>query len=201
MRVRSLVLTASLGLAIAIPAQAQSTTQVKIEQGYVGSGPVTSGGAPAGAYSPGVPNFYVSPYAGYINYVNESNKGTAVWLNCVDYFHEVSLGEIWTANVTNLGDAESNVYLLANTRYGNPYAAVTPTNTTELGKILNLYKEAAWLTQQYGTNPAALPNQTRAIQSAIWTLFNGYDISASNVATYDAERGASLDPTLLAEMS
>ena len=88
---------------------------------------------------------YVSPYTGLLTATNES-----VVLNCVDYFHEVSLGETWLADKTLLGLGD-----VSTTRFNN----------------LDLYLQAAWLTQQYGASPGAYASQTIAIQAAIWNLF------------------------------
>jgi hypothetical protein len=172
MRLRSLALTAA-SLLIAASVSAQTTTTVKITSGAIGTA-VTSGAAAAGAYPAGTPNFYVSPYAGLMDYNTTTGAGNSVSLNCVDYFHHVSIGDVWTASVTNLSSASTNLSLMANTRYGNlggsgQYAAT-----------LELYKQAAWLTLQYDPNPGAAgsADKTRAIQSAIWTLFNGYTAGA-----------------------
>src|SRR3954468_6488754 len=102
MRFRSLALAASLMIAGSVSASAQTTT-VKITGASIpGATAVTSGSATAGSYPAGTPNFYVSPYAGLINYNTTTGTGTNVALNCVDYFHHVSIGDVWTANVTNL---------------------------------------------------------------------------------------------------
>src|SRR5271154_6218713 len=56
--------------------------------------------------------YYVSPYTGTMN------DGTAgaqtVSLFCDDINNEVSVGEVWNANVTNLSSSN-----FSNTRYGN----------------------------------------------------------------------------------
>lgn len=90
--------------------------------------------------------FYMSPYTGTVN-------GQQVTLNCDDFFHEVAVGDVWQANETSLGGGSS----LSNTRFDN----------------LALYQQAAWLTTQYASNPASNPNESIAIQSAIWDLFQG----------------------------
>lgn len=182
MRLRSLALSASL-LVVGSVATAQTTTTVKITAPSIGTA-VTSGGAAAGSYPAGTPNFYVSPYAGLIDYDPSTNRGTKVSLNCVDYFHHVSVGDVWTANVTNLGAANSNLGLMANTRYGN-FAASNAVDPYTFGGALALYKQAAWLTLQYDANPGSTPDKTRAIQSAIWSLFNNYDGTASLPPTFN----------------
>ena len=186
MRLRAFSLTSCLVLAVAVSADAQTTTTVKITGASIGT-PVKSGDAIAN-YPAGTPNFYVSPYAGLIDYNSSSNTGTKVSLNCVDYFHHVSVGDVWTANVTNLGSASANLNLLANTRYGHAADPTAPYNLVAYGNVLQLYKQAAWLTLQYDANPGgslASANKTRAIQSAIWTLFNNYDGTSANAPWYN----------------
>jgi hypothetical protein len=176
MRFRPAALFASL--LVGSTAYAQTTTTVKITSPGIGTA-VTSGGA-AASYPAGTPNFYVSPYAGLLNYDQATGTGTSVSLNCVDYFHEVYVGDVWTANVTNLGAASSNLNLLSNTRYGHFADPSSPYDALAYGNVLQLYKQAAWLTLQYDANPGSTPDKTRAIQSAIWTLFNGLDGSAAD---------------------
>jgi hypothetical protein len=180
MRLRASALAASLLILGSVAAQAQTTTTVKITAPSIGTA-VTSGPAvSAGYYPPGTPNFYVSPYAGLVNYNTATGTGTSVSLNCVDFFHDVSLGDVWTANVTNLGAANADNSLLANTRYGNT------AGVSNYGTILTLYKQAAWLTLQYDADPGLNADKTRAIQSAIWTLFNNWDGTSANGPAYDA---------------
>jgi len=95
----------------------------------------------------GFGSFYVSPYGGVLL----SSNNTPVVLNCVDFFHEVSLGQDWWAYKTILTAAD-----LSLTRFNN----------------LQWYMEAAYLTQQYGSNPGANPDKTIAIQAAIWNIFD-----------------------------
>src|ERR1700730_15377397 len=56
--------------------------------------------------------YYVSPYTGTMNY-GTSNAQT-VGLFCDDINNDVSIGQVWTANVTNLASGN-----LSNTRYGS----------------------------------------------------------------------------------
>ena len=188
MRFRSAAFAASLLIAGSVSALAQTTTVKITAPSIPGATAVTSGSATAGSYPAGTPNFYVSPYAGLINYNTATGTGTSVALNCVDYFHDVYIGDVWTANVTNLGTA-TNAQLL-NTRYGS-------LNSGSLGTILQLYKQAAWLTLQIDRpNPGATgsADETRAIQSAIWSLFNNYDGQAALAPSYD-------DPTTVGNSS
>ena len=182
MRFRPLAVSASL-LIVSSVGFAQTTTTVKITAPSIGTA-VTSGAAAAGSYPAGTPNFYVSPYAGLINYNAATNSGETASFNCIDYFHHVRVGDVWTANVTNLGAASSNLGLLGNTRYGN-FAGSNAADSYTFGGALNLYKQAAWLTLQYDANPGSTPNKTRAIQSAIWSLFNNYDASVAVPPTFN----------------
>ena len=115
--------------------------------------------------------YYMSPYSGTVD------GGPEYRFNCVDYFHEVAVGQTWTANTTNLGDMltalqtnNSSVLdaMIANTRGGD---ALPP------GDAVKMYQEAALLTTMFATDPGSDPVRSSAIQTAIWTLTN------SNFAT------------------
>jgi PEP-CTERM motif-containing protein len=87
----------------------------------------------------------------YVGNYNAKLDGSPITVNCVDFFHEVNNGDVWTVNESSLlGD-------LSNTRLaGNANA-------------LDLYKQAAFLTGQYaGKSSTDVIN----IQHAIWTLFS-----------------------------
>jgi len=87
--------------------------------------------------------FSVGPYSAQIN-------GQNVLLNCVDYFHEVLNGEVWTAHMTNLATGD--------------FSAAGPTYFGDQAA----YQEAAFLTSYYtGADQATTAN----IQHAIWRLF------------------------------
>jgi hypothetical protein len=132
-------LIAALLLSVASQA-AIAQQQVKL------TSPTVPGGTPV-IWSPaGYGSFYVSPYSGIL--ITSGNQ--PVVLNCVDFFHEVSIGQTWLANQTYLSSGD-----LSATRFNN----------------LDWYLQAAWLTQQYDANPGASPNKTIAIQAAIWNLF------------------------------
>lgn len=70
-----------------------------------------------------------------------------VGLNCVDYLHEVMVGQEWDANISFLGSGD-----ISKTRH--PLS-------------LDQYKEAAWLIAQYNTT------NVQAVQSTVWNLFGG----------------------------
>ncbi|MEO5817841.1 MAG: PEP-CTERM sorting domain-containing protein [Gemmatimonadaceae bacterium] len=127
-RVVALALTLSLGFA----APARASTQVTL----VNSGTVTAFG------------YYVGPYNGIMGAPVNGN----VMLNCVDFFHHAADGDIWQANLTNLG---SSAGIGTATRFNN----------------LTAYRQAAWLTTQYATtsNAASIGD----IQATIWNLFSG----------------------------
>jgi len=89
---------------------------------------------------------YVGPYYGTMN-------GTPVELFCVDFANEVNFGQQWDANLTPVAFGAD----LGDTRYGAAPGA------------LELYRQAAWLAQQFASQPAS---QYGDIQATIWQLFN-----------------------------
>ena len=95
-----------------------------------------------GPYNDGT--YAVGPYSG-------TENGTPVSLDCLDFFHQVTSGELWDANVTGLSSGN-----LADTRYGNAG--------------LDNYEKQAYLTTFYA---AAVGNQAEitAIQHAIWGFY------------------------------
>ena len=85
----------------AAAAGAQQEVSVKLTAPYApGGGAVTAFG------------YYMSPYSGTVD-------GSLQRLNCVDFFHDVMIGDTWTAIRTSLGAAISDVSLLVNTRDGS----------------------------------------------------------------------------------
>jgi hypothetical protein len=109
--------------------------------------------------------YYMSPYSGTVD-------GSTERLNCVDFFHDVNVGNVWDAYNTNLGDAAANLDLLKNTRDGsNGY--LDNSTLAGLKDILHVYEQAAWLTAQVPLDPganAANSAKTIAIQTAIWAI-------------------------------
>lgn len=97
-------------------------------------------------------------YVGQYNGLRGAAPGTAVLLNCVDFFDEVRNGDVWQANITSLA---TGVGIGTNTRSSN----------------LSLYREAAWLTTQYAANSG----QTASIQATIWNLMPGNQALPANV--------------------
>src|SRR5262245_45399355 len=117
--------TLLVALLVTVASQAAiAQEQVKL------TSPTVPGGTPV-IWSPsGFGSFYVSPYSGIL--LTSGNQ--PVVLNCVDFFHEVSIGQTWLANKTYLNSGN-----LSATRFNN----------------LDWYLQAAWLTQQYDANPGA----------------------------------------------
>lgn len=88
----------------------------------------------------------VGPYNGLMG---TGSAQTPVALNCVDFFHHVTNGEQWDANVTNLGTG-----------------AVVGPNATRFSS-LEIYREAAYLTTRYAGQS---DYQIGQIQATIWNL-------------------------------
>jgi hypothetical protein len=98
--------------------------------------------------------YYVSPYTGTMN-------GAAVVLFCDDILNNVSFGQTWTANVTNLGTAiGSNNFSL--TRYGGVATSKVYANPTVA------YEEVAWLTTQFASHTGDYVS----LQYAMWDIMN-----------------------------
>lgn len=139
-------LAAVVGLLVALPnagrAQATATVQLVAPNAPGGSSVVSPDG-----------KYYESPYTALVN-------GRTTRVNCVDFFHDVVIGEVWQAYDISLADIATNASLLAYTRNGN------------LANALQIYEQVAWLTNQYAADPAANKPQTIAIQTAIWAIAN-----------------------------
>src|SRR6266404_3571097 len=99
--------------------------------------------------------YYVSPYTGIMNYGTSSAK--TVVLFCDDINNEVSMNQVWNANVTSLASGN-----FSNTRYGN--GSVNP----KLGSVnpQTLYQEAAWLVTQFASHSGDYVS----LQYALWDL-------------------------------
>jgi len=97
--------------------------------------------------------YYVSPYNGKMD-------GTPVVLFCDDILNDVSVGEHWAANVTNLA-AAINSHNFSATRYGG--AAGSKVTDPKIA-----YEEVAWLTTQF----AGHPGDYIGLQYAIWDIMN-----------------------------
>ena len=105
-----------------------------------------------GSYTDG--HYYVGTYTG-------TENGATVPLNCVDFFHEVSINPPteWTANVTSLASAD-----LSKTRFG-AYGY----GTVDLATVRDHYQKMAFLTTYYASATDA--NDVSAIQHAIWSYY------------------------------
>jgi len=103
--------------------------------------------------------YLVGPYNGVMG----TGAGSqSVTLNCVDYFHHVTNGQQWDANLTSLG---SSAGIGTNTRASN----------------LDIYRQAAWLTTQYAGKSGA---DIGAIQATIWNLFSPTPIGGIPSSAY-----------------
>jgi hypothetical protein len=92
--------------------------------------------------------YYVGPYYGRL-------EQQSVTLDCVDFANDVSFGQQFAANLSHINTQSD----LSDTRFGGRMNA------------LQLYQEAAWLTEQYSLNPASAYGD---IQATIWQLFDLY---------------------------
>jgi hypothetical protein len=101
--------------------------------------------------------YYVSPYTGTMNY-GTSNAHT-VGLFCDDINNDVSIGQVWTANVTSLASGN-----LSNTRYGSS----TNPNYSNPTAALMLYEQGAWLVSQFGSHTSDYVS----LQYALWDLMS-----------------------------
>jgi hypothetical protein len=99
--------------------------------------------------------YYVSPYTGTLNYGTTSAQ--TVVLFCDDINNEVSMNQVWTANVTSLASGN-----FSNTRYGNGSV------NHNLGGMSPqiLYEEAAWLVTQFSSHSGDYVS----LQYALWDL-------------------------------
>lgn len=131
---RSLKLAVLITLSAALASTAEAQQQFK----FVSGGTVTAFG------------YYVGPYVG----ATGPGYSQPITLNCVDFFHRISVGQTWTANMTRLGTAAD----LSATRFGG------------FTNGLTLYRQAAWLTTQYAGKSNYEIGQ---IQATIWNLFGG----------------------------
>jgi len=136
MRINGRGLGMGLALLIAGATPALGQTPPTYTMKFTSAGTVTAWG------------YYVGPYQGQI--VSRENK--AVTLNCVDFFHHVTMNQVWDVYATRLDADNLNV-----TRFGT------------MPNALELYRQAAWLTTQYTSDAT----RTKEIQASIWALFSG----------------------------
>ena len=109
-------------------------------------------------------SYYVGPYSGTITIGPTTNN---VIFNCVDFFHDVSSNETWTATLVNVGsgigvgttDADSKTRL-----YGTE--SVTP----QTFSAQDVYRAAAYLASTYPSQPSQHASTTIGIQDEIWEM-------------------------------
>ncbi len=82
--------------------------------------------------------YYISPYSLLVN-------GTVEIGYCIDFNHEITSGQSWTANTTPASGPFENTYLNSQ----------------------KLYQEMGWLVSQFGSASSA---DQKAIQQAIWDI-------------------------------
>src|SRR6266446_3016526 len=118
--------------------------------------------------------YYVIPYAGTMNY--GSSSAQSVVLFCDDINNEVSIGQVWSANVTSLASAASSGNF-NNTRYGNPLANTGLGSNPYTSSATILYEEAAWLVTQFASHPGDYVS----LQYALWNLMSPTNASAGSL--------------------
>ncbi len=145
---RSLTLAAALLLVGSAAATAQQTMQFN---------------GTATGYNDG--QYYVGTYlASYYP------SGPQIDVFCVDYYHEINNGQIWTANFSNL--ATSNLSLTRLGLSGWSYA-----------NSLLMYEREAWLASQFAV-PANNSNNTWVgIAHAMWYLTSGNSALVDSYST------------------
>jgi hypothetical protein len=136
--------------------------------------------------------YYVSPYIGTMNY-NTPNAQT-VALFCDDINNEVTFGQVWTANVTNLDSGD-----LSNTRYGS--ATDGNPNYSGYANSMKLYEEGAWLVTQFSTHSTDYVS----LQYALWDLMTpgaestaymgGDGVTAAQWLALAGQNYGSIDPS------
>ena len=142
---RSLTLAAALLVVGSVAATAQQTMQFN---------------SAATGFNDG--HYYVGTYlASYYP------GGPQIDVYCVDFYHEINYGQIWTANFTSLASGD-----FSKTRLG--LAGLT--NAAAFG----LYEEEAWLATQFSNPLYHDNNDWVGIAHAMWSLTSG------NTALIDA---------------
>ena len=132
--------------------------------------------------------YLISPYTATIN-------GVSTTIYCDDFANEVTNGENWTANVSNLASGN-----LSNTRYGaDSTSLLTQNGTNQSFTALQTYEMAAWLSTQFAPSGSAGYANNGAIQDTIWDLFNPNTVNpnvnppkpSSNTELFAAEQNYS----------
>ncbi len=143
-----------VGLLALAPAALADTVTIKL------TGPINT------STNPVVNGVFVGPYAATVN-------GVSMQLICDDYDHHVSVGDVWTANVSTFAD-------LSHTRFWN---------SGNTAQSLKNYQMAAWLSMQLLMSPKSVWGD---IHYAMWRIFS---VNAPNVgnSTYWLNLAASQD--------
>lgn len=149
---------ATIALSAASAAAQITNVQSTFTAGSVAPDPgVIASGPTGGAY-------YVGPYTGTIKL---GATTIPVVFNCVDFFHDVSIGETWTSSLVNLGDGAGVGTTDANsvTRlYGNINVGGSTFSA------LAVYRAAAYLISTYPNPASSNGPATIAIQDEIWEM-------------------------------
>ena len=105
-----------------------------------------------------VGNVATSPYYATITDLNTSITTTGVPIICDDFLHNVYIGETWTATVNT---------------FANPTALrfSQGTSAAQQAATIQLYDEAAFLTDAYILNPGATETQREDASFAVWAIF------------------------------
>jgi hypothetical protein len=98
--------------------------------------------------------YYVSPYYGKL-------ESSVVTLFCDDFENEVAFGQQWQANLSRITPGSD----LSLTRFGARPNAIT------------LYQEAAWLVDQFPSQPTASFGE---LQATIWRIFDPHSPAPSS---------------------
>lgn len=150
---RSRIAALVLSLCAIAPLQAQTTAHFTFKDG--------------GSYANNTWGFYVGNYHAYEGAASLGTNRQVVTINCVDYYHSITNGQDWDANLTSLAGAGGSGGYGANTRFGS----------------LDLYRQAAYLTMQYSTVTSLA--DVSMIQETIWHLFTpSLSLSSSGTSGY-----------------
>ena len=137
----------SLTLLPATAASVHAQTTLKL----TGAGSVVNGGV------------YVGDYTGTMSGPGALNGGAPITINCVDFFHEVTIGQVWTVSEINLATGDfSGTYYASQQKYQN--AAYLST----------------FFDQYYQTSNTA---EIASIQHAIWNIVDGTSFSDASAWT------------------
>ncbi len=137
-----------VSLAAASTAAAQTTpTTLKLTD----AGSVVNGGV------------YVGNYTGVMAGPGALNNGNPISIDCVDFFHDVTIGQVWNVRPINLQTGDLSF------------------NSTTYGASRATYENAAYLStffnQFYATNNT---DQIASLSHAIWNIVDGTNFTDLN---------------------